>query len=112
MMYQPLMIFPRPNTELDVGTTMFTNNATPSSTGIANDTLFINNIKSSSGNSPVTRNPFDIRRLMENRPPLSEVASEDGEPWHPLKGNPCGTTKESPCIQDSSENCCRRGIDV
>jgi len=71
-------IVPRPNTELDVGTTMFTNNATPSSTGTATDTLFIHNIKSSSGNSPVTRNPLDVRRLMEDRPPSSEVASADG----------------------------------
>ena len=72
-------IVPRPNTELDVGTAMLTTNDTSSSAGTANNTLFINNIKSSSSNSPATRNPFDVRRLLEDRPPSSAVASEDGE---------------------------------
>jgi len=80
-------IVPRPNTELDVGTAMFATNATSSSAGTATDTLFINNIKSSSSNSPaVTRNPFDVRRLLEDSPPSSDVASEDGElaPYCPV----------------------------
>ena len=76
----------RTNTELDVGTAMFTSNATSSSAGTANNTLFINNIKSSSSNSPATRNPFDVRRLLEDRPPSNENASEDGElaPYCPV----------------------------
>ena len=79
-------IVPRPNTELDVGTAMLTTNDTSSSAGTANNTLFINNIKSSSSNSPATRNPFDVRRLLEDRPPSSAVASEDGElaPYCPV----------------------------
>lgn len=79
-------IVPRPNTELDVGTAMFTTNTTSSSTGTAKDTLFINNIKSSRCNSPATYNPFDVRRLMENCLPPSGVALEDGElaPYCPV----------------------------
>jgi len=72
-------IVPRPNTELDVGTAMFTSNATSSSAETANNTLFINNIKSSCCDSTVTHNPFDVRRLLEDRPPSNEIASEDGE---------------------------------
>ena len=65
---------------------MLTTNDTSSSAGTANNTLFINNIKSSSSNSPATRNPFDVRRLLEDRPPSSAVASEDGElaPYCPV----------------------------
>ena len=79
-------IVPRPNTELDVGTAMLTTNDTSSSAGTANNTLFINNIKSSSSNRPATCNPFDVRHLLEDRPPSSEVASEDGElaPYCPV----------------------------
>ena len=67
-------IVPAPNNELLVGTAMFTTNTTSSSTEPANDTLFINNITSRSNGTPAKLNPFDVRRLMENRTPPIEVA--------------------------------------
>ena len=62
-------IVPAPNNELQVGTTMFTTNNTSSSAETANDTLFINTIKSRSHNSTSQLDPFDVRRLMSKRPP-------------------------------------------
>ena len=69
-------IVPTPNIELQAGTTMFSTNTTSSSMEPADDTLLIKTI-TSSGTPKL--NPFDIRRLMEDRPSTTEVPSDDGE---------------------------------
>ena len=82
-------IVPAPNNELQVCTAMITTNNNPPSAETANDTLFINNIKSRSHNSTAKLDPFDVRRLMSKRTPSIEVASEDGEPapYYPMPIN-------------------------
>ena len=82
-------IVPAPNNELQVSTAMFTTNNNSSSAETANDTLFINNIKSRSHSSTAELDPFDVRRLMSKRTPPIEVASEDGEPapYYPVPIN-------------------------
>ena len=67
-------IVPAPNNELQVSTAMFTTNNNSSSAETANDTLFINNIKSRSHSSTANLDPFDVRPLMSKRTPPIEVA--------------------------------------